>query len=181
MNPFDEIDAKVYDRWYERNKEVYLKELSCVKRLSDEGCVDVGGGTGKFSDWLVVDLSTNMLKVAKEKGFETVNASCSSLPFRDGAFSCATAITLFCFVNSPRKCLEEMLRIAKYIVICFIEKNSKLAKKYEEKGKKGHKLFSRARFLGINFFKDLLNIEDMCKPIEGFICFRGTRRGNGWA
>ena len=178
MNPFDEIDALAYDEWYEKNRDVYLKELACVRKLSNEKCVDIGGGTGRFSDWLVVDLSINMLKVARAKGFEVVNATCESLPFRDRAFPCAKAVTLFCFVRSPERCLREMLRISEYAVICIIEKGSSLARKYEEKGKRGHKLFSKASFLSLDFFKTFLDIEDICTPIEGFICFRGIRRGN---
>ncbi len=178
MNPFDIIDAKEYDGWYDKRADLYLKELSCLSKLKrGKSCLDVGGGTGRFSDWLTVDLSLNMLKVARSKGLESINASCEALPFRDQSFPCAIAVTLFCFVKDPNLCLREMLRVASEVVICIIEKGSKLAKTYEEKGKRGHIIFSKAEFLPLSFFLSRLHIHDICEPIEGFICFRGSKGG----
>jgi len=84
--------APYYDRIFPLDDAGYLRELL---QLPAEGqLLDLGGGTGRVSaalrSWagriVVLDELPEMLRQAKLKGLETVQAHAECLPFADGSF-----------------------------------------------------------------------------------------------
>jgi len=120
--------AETYDRWYEtpsgRVHDV-LEKKAIAKALprpaSGARLLDVGCGTGHWSAFFSqrgfavtgVDISPEMIGTARGKGI--VNASfeiadAHALPFEDGQFDAAVAITTLAFVRDPETVVREMAR-----------------------------------------------------------------------
>jgi ubiquinone/menaquinone biosynthesis C-methylase UbiE len=168
---FSEL-AEEYDRWYEENWELFLKELECVKKAKRGKCVEVGAGTGAFCSelgCLALDPALNALKIAKRKGCEAVLGVAEALPFRSKAFDSAIFITSLCFVQDREKALKEAERVSSFVGVCALLKESELVKKYEEKGKRGHPIFKYARFLSGRELERLG--ERLCSVGDFFACF----------
>lgn len=120
--------AKGYDQWYAtRSGRAYdVAEKRVVAKLlpsSEESpsLLEVGCGTGHWSEWFTarrfdvtgVDISPEMIAVARNKNidgalFETADAH--TLPFENGAFDIAVAITSLEFVADAETILIEMAR-----------------------------------------------------------------------
>lgn len=112
--------AKVYDQLYfeeqTRKKEKILSlNFKPYGRLLDLGC-----GTGisvirqhpvEFSVGL--DISIEMLKLAKDKGIEVILGDMTSTPFRNESFDCLTMVTSFHHVPRKGKVINELIRIMK--------------------------------------------------------------------
>jgi len=120
--------AASYDSWYEtpagRKYDAFEKQ-AVAEMLSSptEGnlLLEVGCGTGHWSaffserGFLVtgVDSSPEMIGVARRKGIADASfelADAHSLPFEDGRFHVAAAITALEFVRDPVAVLAEMVR-----------------------------------------------------------------------
>jgi len=156
FEPFSSL-AEDYDRWYREKREIYEKELECLKSsVKGHKLLEIGGGTGAFSAPLgAVDLdpAPGALRVAKRKGVETVLGVAEALPFRSDSFDASFFVTSLCFIGNPQRALEEAFRVSKRVVACIIPKESDLAKKYEERGKRGHKIYKYAKFLSRKLFE----------------------------
>jgi ubiquinone/menaquinone biosynthesis C-methylase UbiE len=120
--------ADSYDRWYETVEgTVYDKlEKQAVARflprnVYGKNLLDVGCGTGHWSRFfsdrgfkvMGIDLSPMMVDVARSKrtdgaSFEVADAH--ALPFEDGRFDVAVAITTLEFVRDPALVVQEMVR-----------------------------------------------------------------------
>lgn len=96
--PFD-THFERYDAWFERNALAYQSELLSVRALLPlEGAgLEIGVGTARFAAPLGVrvglDPSKPMLDVAAARGILAVQGAAEALPFRDGAFDYALAVT----------------------------------------------------------------------------------------
>ena len=162
--------AEEYDEWYEENTEIYKKELECVEEsVKGTKLLDVGSGTGAFclKGAIALDPSISMLKVAKKKGCEAVRGIAEMLPFRSKAFDSAYFVTSLCFVNDKGKAISEAMRVARGVIACILVKGSDLVKKYEEKGKKGHRIYKHAKFMRPEELGEVI-----CKPFDFFACIR---------
>ncbi|UXD21269.1 SAM-dependent methyltransferase [Ignicoccus pacificus DSM 13166] len=164
--------AEEYDKWYEEKEEIYKKELKCVKKgIQGKRILEVGGGTGAFSSPLGavnLDPALGALKVAKRKDVEAILGIAEMLPFRSNSFDSSFFVTSLCFVNDVKKALKEAERVSKSVVACIIPKESGLAKKYEERGRKGHPIYKYSKFLSKDQFKDWGKVCDL----EWFACFK---------
>jgi SAM-dependent methyltransferase len=90
--------------WYEGFRSALKQdELDALQRLLGDGkgrCLDVGCGTGLATaavaelGWSAVgvDLSEDMLEVARGRGLEVIQGSADALPFGDGAFDAAVSV-----------------------------------------------------------------------------------------
>ncbi len=157
MNPFDVL-WKEYDSWYDRNREFYLKELELLKRNLPEGFgLEVGVGTGRFALVDVgIDVSLNMLKVARKRGVEVVLADALKLPFKRVFDFVLFAFTI-CFLEKPEKAIQEAGRVLKdggRILLLFV--TGKLAEEYR---KKKSPFYTNARFY---------SVDDVCRMLVGF-------------
>lgn len=116
--------------------------------------LDVGCGTGWLGRTLVdhgwrvsgVDLSQRMLARAHQR-FPVVCGDAARLPFRDGAFDAAVVSAVLDFVPDPALVLREARRVARRrVVVLALARNSWLATRRRIAGRRGHPIFSRARF-----------------------------------
>ncbi len=141
MNIFDKFYDK-YDLWYERNKFVYLSELDVLKKLlprRGKG-LEIGVGTGRFASVLGVefglDISINMLRIAKDRKVKVCLADAQCVPFKADIFDYVLINVTLSFINRPKELLHQVKRILKKkgnLVIGFIEKNSLLGIQYQKK------------------------------------------------
>ncbi|RLD17649.1 MAG: SAM-dependent methyltransferase [Caldiserica bacterium] len=140
MEVFDKFYER-YDEWYDKNRDVFLKEVEVVKKIRFSGFgIEIGVGTGRFAHALGVeygiDTSFNMLLKAKERGIKVLNAQAENIPFKDEIFDFALIIVTICFVKNPLMVLKETKRILKdngKVVVGIIDKESVLGKLYQKK------------------------------------------------
>ncbi len=141
-----ETNAERYDSWYERNRELYEKELSVIPRPTSPS-LEVGVGTGRFAQPLGidvgVDVSASMLRIARSRGVECIRADASKLPFKDGVFKSVYFIFTLCFLNEPEKALSEAVRVLDNdgtLCACIVPKDSGLGKVYSAKDSPFYKI-----------------------------------------
>lgn len=122
--------AKIYD---ETNTAYYSKypKISCrdvaqrLKYSEYQSLLDIGCGTGylidmlqkqKSADYYGLDLSPEMLKVAKNKlsgSVELIEGYSDSLPYKDSSFDVVTCIQSFHHYPKPEKAMAEAYRVLK--------------------------------------------------------------------
>jgi SAM-dependent methyltransferase len=142
VEPF-ERHADRYEDWFSRNRSAYLSELDAVRALlPDVVGVEIGVGTGRFAGslgiGLGIDPSREMLRIARDRGIEVVRGVAEALPLKDSSLGVALLVTTICFVDSPRRAIEEAYRILMpggSLVIGFIDKTSPLGRQYMERSK----------------------------------------------
>jgi ubiquinone/menaquinone biosynthesis C-methylase UbiE len=124
---FDDL-ANRYDSWFETplGKKIFESERSCIekliKKVEDKFAVDLGIGTGLFTKILRekgykvigIDISDEMLKIAKNRGFEVIKHDLNNpLPFNDESFDFVFSMTSIEFLKNPENLVEEVYRILK--------------------------------------------------------------------
>jgi ubiquinone/menaquinone biosynthesis C-methylase UbiE len=124
---FDDL-ANRYDSWFETplGKKIFESERSCIekliKKVEDKFAVDLGIGTGLFTKILKekgykvigIDISDEMLKIAKNRGFEVIKHDLNNpLPFNDESFDFVFSMTSIEFLKNPENLVEEVYRILK--------------------------------------------------------------------
>jgi len=124
---FDNI-ANHYDKWFETplGKKVYLSEKRAIENLIDnvEGktALDLGIGTGLFTQILKekgyrvigIDISDEMLKIARKKGFEVTKGDLNNpLPFEEESFDFVFSMTSIEFLKKPEKLIFDVKKILK--------------------------------------------------------------------
>lgn len=156
-----EWDADEYDHWYEEEpgRTIDLIETECVLSLllpvRGRKILDVGCGTGNFTrklkalgyDVIGLEPNTEMRSKAIEKGLECVEGIAEEIPFEDETFDAVVSVAAVEFFDDLSGAISEMIRVVKRggkVVIGFI--TGPWAEFYEEKGRKGHPIFSKARF-----------------------------------
>ena len=103
--------------FYQNRLARILRELR--SRSSGDRLLDVGCGTGKvlrhaancFRSAVGVDVSFNMLEIAKNSGFEVVQADAMFLPFRDGVFDVVSIYSVLHHIFDYRSVLSELGRV----------------------------------------------------------------------
>ena len=111
--PFDQF-AERYEQWFERNREVYLSEISAVKSLmpkSGRG-LEIGVGTGRFAVPLGIKLgiepAEKMGKIARKRGIRVISGVAENLPIEDERYDFVLMVTTICFVDNAQKALREI-------------------------------------------------------------------------
>jgi len=198
--------VKEYDFWYFKHNAIYESEVRVLKELDLKGLgLEIGVGTGIFSirigDIIGIDPTLTMLRIAKERGVEVIQAIGEHLPFVDKTFDYVLMVCTLCFLDKPSLVIKESFRVLKKdgsLIICSIIKNSPWGRFYEEKKKAGHKFYSYAKFFTSHeleklvydqglFIVEIMNTlrygpseeERFEEPLRGykgsFICFRIKR------
>lgn len=154
---FDNLACK-YDSWFEQEegKLIFSIELLALEKVINhlpKPWMEIGVGSGRFAQALKIetgiDPSSNLLKLADNRGINVVSGTGEQLPFRQASFGSVFLISTICFVDSPSRVLEEARRILipeGNIVIGIIPKDSPWGKLYREKKKEGHSLYQYATF-----------------------------------
>ncbi len=150
---FDE-NAKAYDDWFEEHKSYYESELQAIRSLvpvKGEG-FEIGVGTGRFAGPLGIKVgvepSSAMRAIAREKGINTIDGVAEKLPIEAETFDYVLFVTTICFLDSLEKAFGEVFRILKpggFIVIGFIDKDSFLGRKYQQR-KQQSRFYKEATF-----------------------------------
>ncbi|MDD5503798.1 MAG: class I SAM-dependent methyltransferase [Candidatus Omnitrophica bacterium] len=166
---FDE-QYKKYDTWYDKHKFAFLSELEAIKKFTprDKKGLEIGVGTGRFAAALGIkwgiDPSPRMLDIAQERGINVRMAFGEDLPFLNESFDYVAIIITLCFVNDPRKVLEEAYRVLEKngkIVIGIVDKESFLGKYYQ---KKKSAFYKQARFFSVQEVWNLLRMVGFSSP-----------------
>jgi ubiquinone/menaquinone biosynthesis C-methylase UbiE len=155
-----------YERWFQtpigrlvRKVEMDLV-LDLLKPSPGERILDAGCGTGIFTTEILnretrvagLDLSLPMLRRANSKEYaylELLQGDMRHLPFPEGSFDKTVSITALEFIVNGKQAIDELFRVTKKggtIVVATLNRLSPWAVPREEKGKKGHPLFSRVVF-----------------------------------
>ena len=143
-----------YEEWFKKNSLIFEDELNVAKELigSEVNGLEVGIGSGQFAIPLGISIgiepSKEMRKLAQAKGLNSVEGIGENLPFNDDKFNFLFINTTICFFDNPLKALKEAYRVIKqdgFIVIGFVDKNSKLGREYQRKKSKS-KFYSEAIF-----------------------------------
>ena len=154
---FDSL-ARRYDLWYEKpfGKSAFNWEIACIESLCKNlkpPFLEVGVGTGRFAQALKIkcgiDVSTGMLKFAKQKGIVVIKADGESLPFVDSFFGAVFIVVTLCFMEEPLKVLKETSRVLREdgaVILGLILKESLWANFYKKKGDAGNVFYRIAKF-----------------------------------
>jgi SAM-dependent methyltransferase len=142
-------DVAAYDAWYESPRGRWIGDTefallySMLAPQRGEALLDVGCGTGCFSRRFAdaglavtgIDLDAPALRFARDHApaIAFVQADAVRLPFPDGAFDFAIAVTSLCFVQAIDRAVAEMLRVSRRgIAIGLLNRRSLL---YRQKGR----------------------------------------------
>jgi len=138
IEPFENFNDE-YDEWFIKNRLLYKFEIDAVRNfipLNSFG-LDIGAGSGKFSlpfgISTGIDPSFKMALKSMENGIKISIAVAEALPFKNKVFDFALMVTSICFLDDIRKAFDEAYRVLKsdgYIVIGFVDSESKLGRKY---------------------------------------------------
>jgi ubiquinone/menaquinone biosynthesis C-methylase UbiE len=159
--------AAAYDAWYRTplGAAAHRIELGIVAELAapkpGERCLDAGCGTGIYMTWLAsmgldvagLDRDPVMLAAARRKlpDAALVEGDVTSLPFDDGTFDLALAVTVFCFLDQTQRqaAARELLRVTRpggRVVVGELARYSLWAAERRVKGWRGSPVWSAARF-----------------------------------
>jgi len=154
MNIFDSYYQK-YDEWFEKpfGRSAYDLEVQCLNKIigSFDRGLEIGVGTGRFAQKLNVkygvDISFNMLKVAKSRNIVVLRSKGEQLPFKNSVFDLVLIVVSLCFVKEPFLVLKESYRVLRgdgKLVLGLILWDSPWAQFY--RNKKDHPLYQKAFF-----------------------------------
>ncbi|MDH3709389.1 MAG: class I SAM-dependent methyltransferase [Cyclobacteriaceae bacterium] len=159
--------ASDYETWFERHPKVFESEVLALrehmeKLPAETHGIEVGLGTGRFAIELGikegVEPAAAMRSIASNKGLEVMDATAERLPYRDMHFDFVMMITLICYLNKPLRALKESYRVLKpggKLILGFIDKDSTLAKEYEDSRSKST-FYKQANFHTVDKVKTWL-------------------------
>lgn len=88
--------------------------------LNNLKILDIGCGTGLMTQTLAdknevwgVDISSGLLKVARDKGIRTIRGSGDSLPFRNDTFHLVVCMGVLPYYKNPEKILSQISRVTR--------------------------------------------------------------------
>lgn len=161
--PFDTF-ALEYDRWFDNHSIEYELEFRAIRQLlPDRGeGVEIGAGTGRFAQPLGIALgiepSKAMRQIAAARGVHVIDGVAEALPLEDACYDYALLVTTVCFLDSLAPAFREVSRILKAdgcVVVGFIDKESTLGKRYEDK-KAQSKFYRDATFHSVHAIETAL-------------------------
>jgi ubiquinone/menaquinone biosynthesis C-methylase UbiE len=160
--------ARRYDAWYDEpfGRSAFNLEVACIESLCKNlkpPFLEVGVGTGRFAQALKIefgiDVSTGVLKFAKQKGIVVIKGDGEMLPFVDSFFGAVSIIVTLCFVEEPLKVLKEASRVVKKdgaVILGLIFEESPWASFYKEKGDAGNVFYRIAKFYSLEELKTIV-------------------------
>lgn len=115
-------------RWSQRDQEVAWRHQAALKLVMGEPVFDVGGGDGLFLQMLkenkafsrlaLIDISAVAVEKARQKGLDAQVADITkTLPLPAGYYHTACALDVLEHLYDPLPTLQEMARVACYVVI----------------------------------------------------------------
>ncbi|WP_457566971.1 class I SAM-dependent methyltransferase [Desulfurobacterium sp.] len=152
-----------YENWFERNRDIYEAELELIRSLLPQGKgIEIGVGTGRFAAPLGIKIgiepSDAMAEVARQRGIDVLKGVAESLPVPNESYDFVLMVTTVCFVDDVLKSFKEAFRILKksgVFIVGFVDKNSPLGKRYQEKKDKS-RFYKEATFYSTEEVVDFL-------------------------
>lgn len=193
-DPF-ETHVSEYEAWFDRYPEVFNSEMLALKRQFEKlpenlHGIEVGMGSGRYAIELGikegVEPSDKLRDLALEKGLDVMDAVAEHLPYKDLSFDFVLFVSIEHLSNLKESLLEahRVLKTGGHLIIAFIDKESSLFKKYNEKRsvfyrqatfysvKKVASLLKECAFKELQFMqtliKDIDEIKEIEEPKEGF-------------
>lgn len=168
--PYDVFDshASEYDAWYdtEAGKAIFTMEVDCLKPLLhkyDRPYVEMGAGSGRFARALGIEYGVepalSLANIARNRDIKISATVAEKLSFPDSMFGGVLIAFTLCFLDNPQKALQESWRVLRPdggLVLGLILRDSPWAEFYTQKGKRGHPIYSKARFFSKDEVEDLL-------------------------
>jgi SAM-dependent methyltransferase len=150
--------AQRYDAWYDSARGRWIAATECalllrlLRPVPAATLLDAGSGSGRFShcfaaaglDVVSLDPDPAMLAVAQCRAppLPAVRGNALALPFGDGSFDYAAAVTSLCFVEPPGRALAELWRVCRRgVVLGLLNRHSLLHHR-----KRGHGGYRGARW-----------------------------------
>jgi len=178
MSYFNEVAHK-YDSWYATPMGRFVDDVETRLAFElfspEEGMniLDAGCGTGNFSIKLAergarvtgVDLSTEMMAVAKEKAnrknieIEFLEMNIYDLAFPDNYFDGVFSMAVFETLTESQRAFHELMRVlkpGKFLMIGTIRKDSAWGKSYEKRIQEDPNTIYR-----FSIFKSLQELKDV--------------------
>jgi ubiquinone/menaquinone biosynthesis C-methylase UbiE len=165
-SPFDSWTEK-YDNWFATPTTQFVKKyelellLQLLKPQPGEEILDAGCGTGIFTEDVAqagtkvtgMDISLPMVTKAavqlRSMNFSPICGDMCALPFGDNSFDKAFSMTAIEFIEDAPGVIKELNRVVKKggcIVVTTLNSLSPWAERREQKGRRGHSLFSNIYF-----------------------------------
>lgn len=193
--PFD-MHHHRYEKWFVEHRAAYCSELLAVRALLPyKGLgLEIGVGTGRFAAPLGVpigiDPSEAMLKHARARGIDVVQAVAEKLPFATDSFDYGLIVTTICFVADTRAMLREARRVIRpegRLVVGFIDRDScmgqgYLARQSESVFYREASFYSAAEvgeMLKVCGFPELEWVQTLSTPLSGIREIEPCRPGHG--
>jgi hydroxymethylpyrimidine/phosphomethylpyrimidine kinase len=135
-----EREAKDFDYWFSKNKNVFEAELLAEKELVSnvENAVSIGVGSGLFASRLGikkgVEPSEDMAKLAREKGIDVKIGTAENIPYEDNKFSTVLLSTVLSYCKDSLKALKESFRILKnggQVIVSFLPREGSYSMLYD--------------------------------------------------
>jgi SAM-dependent methyltransferase len=153
---FDSL-AWAYDAWFEQEgKLIFALEVEALKQvlpLLPKPWIEVGIGSGRFAQALGIDIgldpSSELLKIARNRGASVFLGRGEEMPFLDGIFGTAFFVVTLCFVDSPMRILSKAARFLKNggkVVLGLVLRESPWGQLYQREKETGHRFYRYATF-----------------------------------
>jgi len=153
---FDSL-ASDYDAWFEEEgRLIFASEVEALRQaipLLPKPWVEVGVGSGRFAQALGIDIglepSSKLLEMARYRGITVLSGTGEDMPFKDGVFGTIFFVVTLCFVDSPRRTLDEaarLLRSGGKVVLGMVLRESPWGQLYQTKKETGHHFYRYAMF-----------------------------------
>jgi len=156
IRAFDSL-AWAYDSWFEQEgRLIFALEVEALKQvlpLLPKPWIEIGIGSGRFAQALGIDVgldpSSQLLKIARNRGARVLLGRGEEAPFKDGSFGAIFFIVTLCFVDSPERILSEAARLLKSqgkVVLGLVFKESPWGQLYQREKETGHCFYRHATF-----------------------------------
>lgn len=129
LRAFYDSHSSTYDERHDNLRTRYMRRIegAILRKFAGGMILDIGCGTGNniAHASMGIDISSEMLKHARKKGFENLaHASAEELPFKSGSFD--TILCTFTVINlcDRQKAVKEMRRVLKKGGIAIVSASS---------------------------------------------------------
>jgi len=133
-----DIIAESYDELHGEEQRKKLEIISkYIKPEEYSSILDVGCGTGICSVWqhfsVGADPSFGLIREAKKKGSNFIQAKAENLPFKNHSFDIVISVTAIHLFEDADKALSEMKRVGKNKFVFSVLKKSSRSKEIIKK------------------------------------------------